>query len=183
MKKNRALIIFSGIIVVLSLAYFLMVYDPRGVKIPKGGWMHDVAEGIGTMGLWGICLIYGRTALKMAMGSGGLLSRVVPDLYYDPAMSVARKTLFYLNKTHKYVGVATIVVIVLHAALVRLPVSNLFLKLVLVLLLWQGLFGIFLVVRYPPNTLKKVWHLAHAQLFSGVMIGVFAAFGHLLLGD
>jgi len=57
---------------------------------------------------------------------------------------------------------------------------NLFLELVLVLLAWQGFFGIFLLMRVPVAAMKRYSYLVHAQLFTGVMIGVFAFFGHLL---
>jgi len=37
------------------------------------------------------------------------------------------------------------------------------------------------VIRIPINPLKKYGRLAHAQFFTGIMIGVFAIFGHLLV--
>ena len=58
---------------------------------------------------------------------------------------------------------------------------NYFLEMVLFLLLWQGTFGLFLVARFPTASLKHYGYLVHAQLFSGVMMGIFAAFGHLLV--
>jgi hypothetical protein len=55
-----------------------------------------------------------------------------------------------------------------------------FLEMLLFLLVWQGMFGLFLVIRFPVASLKRYGYLVHAQLFSGIMIGVFAGFGHLL---
>jgi hypothetical protein len=57
---------------------------------------------------------------------------------------------------------------------------NPFLMLLLALIIWQGLFGLFLVIRFPAPALKRYGYVVHAQLFSGVMIAIFAAFGHLL---
>jgi len=54
---------------------------------------------------------------------------------------------------------------------------------VLALVVWQGFFGMFLTWRYSPKELKKFSCLFHAQFLTGIMIGIFAYFGHLLLDD
>jgi hypothetical protein len=81
------------------------------------------------------------------------------------------------------VGIAAIAVIVLHIAMVGLHPDILFFPVVLVLVLWQGLFGFFLTWRFSPQDLKNVSYLVHAQFLTGIMIGIFSVFGHLLLDD
>ena len=88
-----------------------------------------------------------------------------------------------LNKTHLHVGVCAIALIVLHALFMGISDQNAFLYLVLALIAWQGLFGFFLAWRYSPRDLKKVSYLVHAQFLTGIMIGLFSFFGHLLVGN
>jgi 1,4-dihydroxy-2-naphthoate octaprenyltransferase len=71
----------------------------------------------------------------------------------------------------------------LHIALMGIPMHILFFPAVLVLVAWQGLFGMFITWRYTPKQLKKLSYLVHAQLFTGVMMGVFAYLGHVLIDD
>jgi hypothetical protein len=82
-----------------------------------------------------------------------------------------------------YFGISTVVVILLHVALMGIPMHILFFPAVLGLVIWQGLFGLFISWRYSPKELKKFSYLVHAQLFTGILIGVFAYFGHLLIDD
>ena len=94
------------------------------------------------------------------------------------------KTLLnFLNSTHVYVGIAAIAVILLHIAMVGLHADILFFPAVLALVLWQGVFGFFLTWRFSPQELKKASYGVHAQFFTGIMIGIFSVFGHLLLDD
>jgi len=59
--------------------------------------------------------------------------------------------------------------------------NYLFLQAVLALVIWQGLFGLFLTWRYTPKQLKQFSYLVHAQFVTGIMIGIFSYFGHLLI--
>ena len=74
-------------------------------------------------------------------------------------------------------------IILLHLALMGVPLKIFFFPAVLALVVWQGLFGMFLTWRYSPRELKKFSHLVHAQFLTGIMIGIFAYFGHLLIND
>jgi hypothetical protein len=62
-----------------------------------------------------------------------------------------------------------------------MPMHILFFPAVLALVIWQGLFGLFLSWRYTPAQLKKFSYLVHAQFVTGIMIGIFAFFGHILV--
>jgi len=72
-----------------------------------------------------------------------------------------------------------------HISMMGFPRHNhiLFFPALLALVIWQGLFGLFLTWRYSPNELKKFSHVVHAQFITGIAIGVFAFFGHLLIDD
>jgi hypothetical protein len=41
----------------------------------------------------------------------------------------------------------------------------------------------FLSWRYSPRDLRKLSYYVHAQLVTGIGIGLFAYFGHLLVDD
>lgn len=49
------------------------------------------------------------------------------------------------------------------------------------LVIWQGVFGLFLTLRYSLAELKKFSYLVHAQFVTGIAIGIFAWFGHMLI--
>lgn len=177
---KEGIIPFTIVITGLSLLLFFYLYLGREPIAEVHGFRKELAEGFGSMGLWALLLIYGRSGMKMMLNDGSFLQRFIPDDHIDLSLSVSRKVLGFLNRTHKYVGAVALVVFISHALLMGTIRWNLFLEMVLLLLLWQGLFGIFLVVRFAPGSFKRYGYPVHAQLFTGVMIGVFAAFGHLL---
>lgn len=179
MKKG--LVPFTILVVGLSTVLFIYLYLVREPVPEVHGFRKEVAEGFGVIGFWALIVIYGRSVLKMFLNEGPLLQRFIPGDYYDSSLTVARKVLSFLNQTHKYVGTAALVIFAGHILIMGLPRWNIFLLMVAVLIAWQGLFGLFLVIRFPVRSLKRYGYLVHAQLFTGVMIAVFAGFGHLLL--
>lgn len=176
----RGLVPFAIIVTGLSGLLFFYLYLGHQPVPEAHGLKSEIAEGLGTVGLWVLVVIYGRSLIKITLNDGTLMQRFVPNEYYDHSMSVSRKFLAILNRTHKYVGAAAIVIFACHALLMGPLRWNMFLEMVLILLVWQGIFGIFLVIRFPVTAMKRYSYLVHAQLFTGVLIGVFAAFGHLL---
>lgn len=86
-----------------------------------------------------------------------------------------------MNRTHIYFGIAAIAVILLHISLMGFSRYShiLFFPALLALVIWQGLFGLFLTWRYTPDELKKFSHLVHAQFVTGIAIGVFAFWAHI----
>ena len=145
-------------------------------------FLSEIGEGFGEVGLWALLFIYARSILKLMMGKGAFAKRIPPD-YSPPAASIFQQLLGFLNRTHVYVGIATVAIILLHIALMGVPMKILFFPAVLVLVVWQGLFGMFLTWRYSPKELRKFSCLVHAQFLTGIMIGVFAYFGQLLIDD
>jgi len=183
MKKLKHLLQFTACVFLTSLVYFLAIYPNRAEDPEHETFLHEIGEVFGTLGVWALAIIYGRTLVKLAFGEGGLAQRLVPQEYAVPALSPFKALLNLLNRTHVFVGVAAIAVILLHIAMVGLHADILFFPAVLALVLWQGLFGFFLTWRYSPQDMKKVAYVVHAQLLSGIMIGIFSLFGHLLLDD
>ncbi len=183
MKKLKGIFIFTAAVFLISFIYFISVYKTYEGHEEKETVFTEIGEGIGGIGLLALGLIYGRTALKLSLGKGALAERILPEIYDDVTLPLFKKVLRLLNKTHLHVGVAAIAVIVLHALFMGLGDQNLFLYLVLTLIAWQGLFGFFLSWQYSPKGLRKVSYFVHAQFVTGIMIGIFALFGHLLAGD
>ncbi len=183
MKKLKNIFLFTVSIFLLSLGYFLANYPSRPEEPEHETFLSEIGEVFGTLGIWALVIIYGRTLLKIAFAQGGLAQRLVPEEYGVPALHPVKALLNFLNTTHVYVGIAAIAVIVLHIAMVGLHAEILFFPVVLALVLWQGVFGFFLTWRFSPQDLKKASYVVHAQFLTGIMIGIFSVFGHLLIDD
>ena len=183
MKKFKHLLLFTAIVFLTSLGYFLAIYPNRPEDHENETFLREMGEVFGTLGIWALVIIYGRTLVKLAFGLGGFAQRLVPDEYDVSAIPPFKTLLNFLNSTHVYVGIAAIAVILLHIAMVGLHADILFFPAVLALVLWQGVFGFFLTWRFSPQELKKAAYVVHAQFVTGIMIGIFSVFGHLLLDD
>ena len=183
MKKLKSILLFTATVFLISLGYFLAIYPDRPADPEHETFLREIGEVFGTLGLWALLIIYGRTLVKLVFGQGGLAQRLVPEEYDVSTLPPFKALLNVLNRTHVYVGVAAIAVILLHIAMVGLHPEILFFPAVLALVLWQGVFGFFLTWRYSPQDMKKVAYVVHAQFLSGIMIGIFSVFGHLLLDD
>ncbi|NTV13470.1 MAG: hypothetical protein HGA96_06010 [Desulfobulbaceae bacterium] len=181
LAPKRGLIPFTILVLGISALLYFYLSLGRQPAAEVEDFRSEVAEGFGVVGLWALLLIYGRSLLKILLSEGPLLQRFIPEEHYDLSLSASRRLLAFLNRSHKYVGAAAVVVFVGHALLMPQSRWNPFLIMVLGLLAWQGIFGLFLVVRFPLGSLKRYGYLVHAQLFTGVMLAIFAAFGHLLV--
>ncbi len=181
MKQNKNLLQYTVLIVCISVIYYVYLRLNFVQHPERETLLGEIGEGLGEMAIWAFGLIYGRTALKLAMRKGSIGARLLPDNVYETNLPLYKHLLAFLNKTHIYVGIAAIALVVLHVALLGLPLDILFFPIVLVLVVWQGIFGWFLSSRYSPSQLRRASYMVHAQLVTGVMIGVFAYFGHLLV--
>ena len=181
-KYSRGADIYrSGAVSIACLLCIRLHYLPAGPR--ERNIFNELGEGFGEVGLWALLFIYARTLLKLVTGKGPIARRLLPD--YTPALTAPgmQQLLGLLDRTHVYVGIAAVAVILVHIGLMGLPMHILFFPALLALVIWQGLFGMFLTWRYTPKELKKLAYLVHAQFFTGIMIGVFAWLGHLLVGD
>ena len=181
LKSFKGILIYTAVVLAVSMMYFIYAYNTYPLIAESETFLSEIGEGFGEVGLWALLFIYARTLLKLMMGKGALAKRLLPDYVPPVAASVFERLLCYLNRTHVYVGIATVAVILLHIVLMGIPLDNLFFQAVLVLVVWQGVFGMFLTWRYSPKELKKFSHLVHAQFVTGISLGLFSWFGHLLI--
>lgn len=179
----RKILVFSATTLVLSVGYYIYI-SFHYPSIPEHEtFLSELGEGIGEIGLWLLLFIYARTALKLALGKGALSKRILPE--YSPSIdaSVYQKLIRYLDRTHIYFGIAAVAIILLHIALMGIPMHILFFPAVLLLVVWQGVFGLFISWKYTPKEIKKLSYLVHAQLFTGIMMGVFSYLGHVFIDN
>ncbi len=180
-KSIKGILIYTVIVLFVSVAYFIYAYNVYPPVVERETFLSEIGEGFGEAGLWLLLFIYARTLLKLLMGKGEFAKRILPDYSPPAAASVFQQLLCFLNRTHVYVGIASVAIILLHIALMGVPMEILFFQAVLVLVVWQGLFGLFLTWRYSPKELKKFSYLVHAQFVTGIALGIFSYFGHLLI--
>jgi hypothetical protein len=183
MRNLKSILIFTASVFLISFGYFLSIYQNEPGDHERETFLSEIGEFFGTLGIWALAIIYGRTLLKLAIGKGGIMQRLVPDEHDISAILPIKILLNFLNRTHVFVGIAAIAVILLHIAMVGLHTEILFFPAVLALVVWQGVFGFFLTWRFSPEDLKKVSYFVHAQFLTGIMIGIFSLFGHLLVDD
>ncbi len=181
LRSLKNFIIYSIGITVVSVAYYVYAYLVYPPIAENETWISEIGEEFGEVALFGLVLIYGRTAIKLLLSKTAEYKPLPNHAIIDGAKGLLGVVLLLLNKTHIYVGFATVTLILLHIAMSGIPMEILFFPVVLALIVWQGVFGMFLAWRYSPSELKKVSYLVHAQLATGVMIGVFSYFGHLLI--
>jgi len=182
-KGLKKILVFTAIVAGLSIGYYLYARFRYPLVEENETFLSEIGEGFGEIGLWLLLFVYSRTLIKLLLGKGPLSKRILPE--YSPQIdsNAFNKVIHFLDRTHIYFGISAVAVIILHIALMGIPMHILFFPVVLILVIWQGLFGMFISWRYTPKELKKFSYLVHAQLFTGIMIGVFAYFGHLLIDD
>lgn len=185
LKNIKGILIYTIVLFVISAVYFVYAYFAYPVVEERETFMTEIGEGFGELGLAALLFIYFRTVLKLVLGKGKMAQRLLPD-YVPPINSTAlNQLLVFLNRTHVYVGLATVAILLLHIGMMDITRYShiLFFPALLILVIWQGLFGLFLTLRYTPDELKKFSHLVHAQFVTGIAIGIFALFGHMLIDD
>lgn len=182
-KGLKKVLVFTIAVSIISIGYYLYALFRYAPVEESETFLSEVGESFGEIGLWLLLFIYARTLIKLLLGKGPIAKRVLPE--YSPPIDPKpfNKLIYFLDRTHIYFGVSAVAIILLHIALMGIPLHILFFPAVLVLVIWQGVFGMFISWRYTPKELKKFSYLVHAQLFTGIMIGIFAFLGHLLIDD
>jgi hypothetical protein len=175
------ILIFTAATVVLSMVYYIYIsfhYPP----IPEHEtFLSELGEGIGEIGLWLLIFIYSRTVLKLLLGKGAISKRILPEYTSPIDANLFQKLIRFLDRTHIYFGIGAVAIILLHIVLMGIPMHILFFPAVLILVVWQGAFGLFISWKYTSKEMKKLSYLIHAQLFTGIMMGVFAYLGHVYI--
>lgn len=184
MPNSKRLLLFTLLVALFCGGYVLVA--PSQPPLPHTSWRHELGEAVGSVVLWLFAVIYGRTLLKIGLRQGPLLERLLPLPMGPQAVEKGKWLLPWLNKTHPYVGAATVLLIASHALLEGLNQANLLLQVILFLAAWQFAFGLFVISHYQAffiTKIKRYSYLAHSQLYTGVAIGLCALFGHLLVQD
>jgi len=184
-KNIRNILVYTVIVSLVSVIYFIYAYSVHEIPEERETFLTEIGEFFGKIGLGLLSFIYFRTVLKLVLGQGKLAQRLLPD-YVSPVNSSAlNKLLTWMNRTHIYFGIVTVAVILLHISLMGFSRYShiLFFPALLGLVIWQGLFGLFLTWRYSPSEFMQFSHVVHAQFITGIAIGVFAFFGHVLIDD
>lgn len=183
MTGIKRVLVFAAAVFVISLGYYIYAFVSYPPTPENETFLSEVGEGFGELGLYGLLFIYARTVLKVLLGKGAIAHRLLPDYSPELSVPVLNSLLGFLNRTHVYAGIATAAVIFLHIGLMGIPMKILFFPAVLALVIWQAIFGLFLSWRYTPKQLRQFSYLVHAQFITGIMIGIFAFFGHMLIDD
>ena len=182
-RSLRSFLVFSVTTLIVSIAYYYYVLSVHPPSPERETFLSEVGEGVGEVALWLFCFIYARTLIKLVFGKGPMSRRLLPN-YSPPAPGATlSRLIMYLDRSHVYVGIAAVAMALIHIALMGLHKEILFFPIVLALVVWQAVFGMFLSWRGAPRDLKKLSYAVHAQLMTGVAIGVFAYFGHMLIDD
>jgi hypothetical protein len=182
-KGLKKILIFTGATFVISIGYYIYARSLYPPTPERETFLTELGEGLGEIGLWLLLFIYARTTLKLLLGKGALSKRILPE--YAPPINagIFQHLIRFLDRTHIYFGIAAVAIIILHIALMDIPMHILFFPAVLVLVIWQGAFGLFISWRYTPKEIKRLSYLVHAQLFTGIMMGIFAYLGHVLIDN
>ena len=183
MKLSKSAATFLGLVLILSGIYFAYAYFTLPPTKEADGFFGELGEGMGSFASWGLVLLYCRGLLKLLANEGPWLQRFLPQDYSEMAQSLVLRLLQLLNRSHSALGVLTIALLAGHAGLTSSNRMNLFLVLTMVVVFWQGGFGLFLKTRLTPLSLRKYTYAVHAQLVTGGLILIFSGFGHLLVGD
>ena len=179
----KRLLIYTAIITLIATGYAGYMLLTHTMTPEQETRLSEIGEIIGEAALWLFVFIYLRTALKLIMGKGPIARRLLPQ--YTPPTQAGRlqHLLVYLDRSHTYVGIGAVALVLLHIGLMGLHAHIWLFPIVLALVLWQAGFGLFLNWKQAPRDLKRLSFQVHAQLITGVAIGIFAYFGHLLIGD
>ncbi len=182
LKKGR---IINFFLVSLFLALMLATWQtarPGNSFVPSS--FGDFGEALGSFGLWLLILIYARTLLKLLVANGIFWQRLQPlSTSQLPLKTYLGRILFYLNKSHGWLGGLAVASIFGHCYLTGTWRDNYVLQVVLLLMAWQAFWGVVLKIKYVPADLKRQSYLWHAQVYTGIGLLVFAAIGHMLISD
>jgi hypothetical protein len=184
-KKNSSLIIFTLIALVFSFGYIEFVALQGGLASAKNNTIFgEFGSMLGTFGFFALALVYARSVLKIIVCSDSLWKRLEPISFEDYNLKkISTKVLVFLNKTHAYFGVIAVALIFVHCFLTGSYQDNLLLQIVLALMMLEAASGFVLKLKYSPAQLKQKSYLIHRQFLIGILLVLFAFFGHLILGD
>lgn len=105
LKPIKGILIYTAVMVTASLAYFLYAYSVYPAIEEKETFLSEIGEGFGNIGLAALAFIYFRPFLKLVLGKGKLVQRLLPDYTLPLDSPLLNQLLGFLNCTHVYVGI------------------------------------------------------------------------------
>ena len=174
---------YIGVTIALAVGYYIYVLSTHPPSPKRETFLSEVGEGVGEVAMWMLLAVYVRTVAKLALGQGPLSRRLLPNYSAPASGAYVQQVLAFLDRTHVYLGIAAVALALLHIAMMGLHPGIWFFPVVLALIIWQAAFGMLLAWRRTPRDVRRWSYFVHAQLVTGVAIGVFAYFGHLLIDD
>lgn len=183
MNKKLPIIIFALLNLIITIAGIAYVYSVGGPsEIPRKSFLNQFGKSLGVFGFFALALVYSRTVLKLIISKGNLQKRLEPfNVDYFQIKTFLGRILFWLNKTHGYLGVLAISFIFLHCFFTNSLMDNVLLIAILFLMLFEGITGIILEIQIFSSNIKRRSYLLHSQFFVGILILFLAIFGHALL--
>ena len=179
----KRLLVYTAVITLAAAGYAGYMLLTQTMTPEHETRLSDIGEAIGETALWLFVFIYLRTVVKLIMGKGPIARRLLPQYTPPASAGYLQHLLVYLDRSHVYVGIAAVALVLLHIGMMGLHAHIWLFPVVLALVLWQAGFGLFLNWRQAPRNLKRLSFQVHAQLINGIAISIFAYFGHLLIGD
>lgn len=182
-KKNLPVYIFAIVLTIVTIFGAWYVYLIGGpAAIPRRSALNGFGRMLGNVSVLALAALYGRTVFKLILAKGDLWSRLEP-LGVDVAQvrSFSGRILFWLNKTHPYLGVLAVASVFLHCAFTNSLRDNVFLYAILVLVLSEGVTGMIMEFQNVPAGVKRKNYLLHSQFIVGMVILFLTFLGHLLL--
>lgn len=184
-KKQAPMIIVTFIILLASGIYTIYLMMKGGqTYVENETALGEAGAALGPVIIAIMVFIYLRSVLKLIVMEGAIWERLSP-VYQDISemRTVLKKLLFYLNKAHPVAGALAIAAVFFHCYFTSNFMKNLLLWALLGLMVWQGVFGMFLSLKFTPLALKKKSYLVHAQVLTGLIIIVLTGLGHIFLED
>jgi hypothetical protein len=86
---RQGLFPFTIVITILSSLCFIYLYQGYRLSTESETFLTELGEDLGSMGLYALACIYGRSVLKMLLNKGTLLQRFIPA-YQDFSISLTR---------------------------------------------------------------------------------------------
>jgi hypothetical protein len=178
--KNIPFIVFtSTLLLFIAAAVLHAILRSWGHDLVDRGTLAGMGRWLGWTGLTLLGVTYGRTGLRHLLRAQAPWRRLAA-LALDPAQGRARaaQLLSLLNRSHPYIGAASVSLIYFHCYAISNFSKFLPLRVVLALLAWQAFLGLVLKAPWTPGLIKRKALLLHAQLITGAMLLLFAGFGH-----
>ena len=131
----KKVLVFTIVIAVISIGYYIYALFLNPPVEENETFLSEIGEFFGEVGMWILLFIYFRTFIKLLLGKGAISKRILPE--YAPPIDpkLFNKIIHFLDRTHIYFGISAVAIIILHIALMGIPMHILFFPAVLILVI------------------------------------------------